>query len=85
MTQQITAIYDGGVLKPLSPLALQDQEVVSLVVNSVEPPKPGEAAETRETLYDVLSKDGWIGSIKDAPPDLSTNPKYMEGFGESGR
>jgi predicted DNA-binding antitoxin AbrB/MazE fold protein len=82
MTQQITAIYDGGVLKPLSPLTLQDQEVVSLVVKSVEPPKPSEAAETGETLYDILSKDGWIGSLKDAPPDLSTNPKYMEGFGE---
>jgi predicted DNA-binding antitoxin AbrB/MazE fold protein len=85
MTQQVTAIYDGGVLKPLSPLTLQDKEVVSLVVNSVEPPKPSEAAETAETLYDILSKDGWIGSLKDAPPDLSTNPKYMEGFGESGR
>lgn len=25
--------------------------------------------------------DKYIGCIKDAPPDLSTNPKYMEGFG----
>jgi hypothetical protein len=26
---------------------------------------------------------GFIGCIKDGPSDLSTNPKYMEGFGES--
>jgi hypothetical protein len=24
-----------------------------------------------------------MGVVGDAPPDLSTNPKYMEGFGES--
>jgi hypothetical protein len=24
-----------------------------------------------------------MGEVGDAPPDLSTNPKYMEGFGES--
>jgi hypothetical protein len=23
-----------------------------------------------------------LGCIDDGPPDLSTNPKYMEGFGE---
>jgi excisionase family DNA binding protein len=25
--------------------------------------------------------DQFIGCLKDLPPDLSTNPKYMEGFG----
>lgn len=24
----------------------------------------------------------YIGCLDDAPPDLSTNPKYMEGYGE---
>ncbi len=33
------------------------------------------------TLYEALNDAGMIGMIKDAPPDLSTNPKYMEGFG----
>lgn len=36
-----------------------------------------------ETVYDVLKREGLIGCIKGGPPDLSTNPKYMEGFGES--
>lgn len=33
------------------------------------------------SLYDALKARGLIGCITDAPPDLSTNPKYMEGFG----
>jgi metal-responsive CopG/Arc/MetJ family transcriptional regulator len=33
------------------------------------------------SCYDIAKKAGWIGCIKDGPPDLGTNPKYMEGFG----
>lgn len=35
------------------------------------------------TILERWEKAGLIGCIKDAPPDLSTNPNYMEGFGES--
>jgi hypothetical protein len=35
------------------------------------------------TLYDALAEDRLVGCF-DGPPDLSTNPKYMEGFGQSG-
>ena len=34
------------------------------------------------TLFDALSDRGIIGSITDAPPDLSTNPDHMQGFGQ---
>jgi predicted DNA-binding antitoxin AbrB/MazE fold protein len=34
MSQQIDAIYDGGVLKPLVPLALPDQARVKLTVEA---------------------------------------------------
>lgn len=84
MTQHVTAIYDAGVLKPLGPLTLQDQEVVSLVVETAQAAASGDAGDNDQTLFDVLNEVGWIGSIKDGPPDLSTNPKYMEGFGKSG-
>jgi predicted DNA-binding antitoxin AbrB/MazE fold protein len=84
MTQHVTAIYDAGVLKPLGPLALQDQEVVSLVVETAPATTSNGADDSDRTLFDVLNEGGWIGSIKDGPPDLSTNPKYMEGFGKSG-
>ena len=37
-----------------------------------------------ETLLDRLIASGVLGSgSSDHPADLSTNPKYMEGFGES--
>ena len=35
-----------------------------------------------ETLYDKLARKGLIGCLSGGPPDLSPNPKYMEGFGE---
>lgn len=35
------------------------------------------------TALQVLQDAGLVGCIKDGPSDLSTNPKYMEGFGES--
>ena len=36
-----------------------------------------------ETLLDRLKAAGVVGRKKDGPADLSTNPKYMEGFGQS--
>jgi hypothetical protein len=40
--------------------------------------------ETGKSLYDALCERGMIGSIIDGPGDLSTNPQYMEGFGQDG-
>jgi predicted transcriptional regulator len=36
---------------------------------------------TGETLYDAFQEAGLIGCLADAPPDLSTNQAYFEGFG----
>jgi hypothetical protein len=36
-----------------------------------------------ESFYDVLVREGILGGGKGLPRDLSTNPKYMEGFGGS--
>ena len=35
----------------------------------------------RESCYDLAKRLGILGVFKDGPPDLSTNPEYMEGFG----
>lgn len=37
----------------------------------------------KRTLYDAFLEAGLIGAIKGGPPDLSTNKKYFEGFGEN--
>ena len=33
------------------------------------------------TCYDIAVRMGIVGAIKGGPKDLSTNPKYMDGFG----
>ena len=35
------------------------------------------------TAYDYAKKAGLIGAVKGAARDLSTNPKYFDGFGGS--
>jgi predicted DNA-binding protein len=41
------------------------------------------AAMKEPSAYDVAMELGLIGCAKGLPKDLSTNPKYMEGFGKS--
>ncbi len=43
------------------------------------------SSENGESVYAATLRLGLLGSVQDAPPDLSTNPKYMEGFGEPSR
>ena len=38
--------------------------------------------ETGRSALDGFKERGLLGSITDAPADWSTNPKYMEGFGQ---
>ena len=35
----------------------------------------------RENCRQLAERLGILGSVKGLPPDLSTNPDYMEGFG----
>lgn len=41
----------------------------------------GASGEFR-SLADALRDVGYLGTMTDAPSDLATNPKHMEGFGE---
>ncbi|MEX0713644.1 MAG: hypothetical protein WD278_14990 [Pirellulales bacterium] len=53
---------------------------------SLAKPQNGESrGQAAESVYQAMVRLGLLGSVKDAPPDLSTNPKYMEGFGERDR
>jgi predicted DNA-binding antitoxin AbrB/MazE fold protein len=60
MTQHVNAIYEQGVLKPLEPLDLRDQDVVSLSIdklagNGQEPPE-------ELTFFELLDEVGLVGS-----------------------
>jgi hypothetical protein len=39
--------------------------------------------DSKRSLLQALVERGIIGSIADAPADLGTNPRYMEGFGRN--
>jgi predicted DNA-binding antitoxin AbrB/MazE fold protein len=57
MSQQIDAIYDHGVLKPLEPLSLPDQTRVKLTVEAQRPTAPEQVQPKSGTgESDVLAK-----------------------------
>ena len=43
---------------------------------------PLSSSRNAVSFLDVADKAGLVGCLKGGPPDLSTNPKYMEGFGD---
>jgi predicted DNA-binding antitoxin AbrB/MazE fold protein len=87
MSQHVTAVYERGVLRPLVPLDLKDQEVVSLSIDRVAENRVAEngrsIADEDQTLFELLDEVGLVGHVKDAPSDLSTNPIHLKGFGKS--
>ena len=58
--------------------ALDDYEQRHAMMNA--PPQPTDAPA--ESVYEILEREGLIGCLDGLPPDLSTNPRYMEGFGQ---
>ena len=83
MSQQIDAIYEDGVLRPLEPVNLREHERVRLSIEQAAGAQRAPASSAGvPTLHDALAAAGLLGCIEDGPADLSTNPKYMEGFGE---
>jgi predicted DNA-binding antitoxin AbrB/MazE fold protein len=70
MSQQIDAIYDHGVLRPLEPLSLPDQTRVKLTVRAEPPPESADrlarqkaallaAWQEIDRLPQHENKDGW--------------------------
>jgi predicted DNA-binding antitoxin AbrB/MazE fold protein len=70
MSQQIDAIYDNGVLKPLVPLSLPDQTRVKLTVETSSPAEPNDKLAAQKAalreLWEEIDKlpqtrnnDGW--------------------------
>jgi hypothetical protein len=75
-----------AILVDLSSRTGKPPEVVLVdALRKYEPaqPSPDWNGTDGESVYDSLARSGFIGCIQGGPPDVSTNPKYMEGFGES--
>jgi Protein of unknown function DUF104 len=87
MSQEFDAIFTQGHLVPLEPVNLREQEKVRVHVEQVaeQTPAAGLLDLTGMTVHEALVATGLLGCAAGGPPDLSTNPKYMEGFGEHDR
>jgi hypothetical protein len=46
------------------------------------PSLPSQQGVVEESFYDAATRLGFIGCVRGTPPDLSTNPMYMDGFGK---
>jgi predicted DNA-binding antitoxin AbrB/MazE fold protein len=73
MTQIFEAIYDGVVFRPEKPVKIKPNTRVQIIVEVKE--------ESNQTVADVASHLFGVIDVE-APSDLSTNKKYLEGFGE---
>lgn len=61
------------------------QEVLAKAITSfVEQESLSTNGTPTETVQAAMVRLGLLGCVTDAPPDLSTNPQYMEGFGSHG-
>jgi hypothetical protein len=79
-TGRITVDIDEQLHNKLAALAVQSGLPESAVIRQAIEQFISHQ-ETPVTCYDVAKQAGLIGSVQGLPPDLSTNPKYMEGFG----
>jgi predicted DNA-binding antitoxin AbrB/MazE fold protein len=83
MSQLIRAIYENGVLKPLEPLNLSEHQRVRVSV-AADIGADQRSSGENGSFFDAANRLGYLGCIKNTPPDLSTNQQHMEGFGTSG-
>jgi predicted DNA-binding antitoxin AbrB/MazE fold protein len=71
MTIHTDAIYEGGLLRPLVPLALKEQEVVSLTISNAadeSTPQRSELDEFRRVMASLplqSAEDGFCGADHD--------------------
>jgi hypothetical protein len=59
---------------------LSQEERLELVRELTKSSKEVNGTRAR-SLFDAFNARGLVGFMIDAPTDLSTNPKHMEGFG----
>lgn len=79
---RVTVRFSAELRRRLSEAARRTKRRESeLIRGAVE--RQLEEEESSVTIYDRAAKAGLIGVVQSGPRDLSTNPKYLDGFGES--
>lgn len=72
----VEAVVEGGVLRPLKPLEMPEQQRVLVTIVAI----PDEAREAT-SCYDLAKQLGVLGTAGETPDDLSTNPEHLVGLG----
>ena len=69
-------------LKTLPPE--KQQEVLDFVefLQSKTYQRESNSQESKPVMSALTLAQKWVGCLEGGPPDLSTNKKYMEGYGE---
>ncbi|MDV2992372.1 MAG: hypothetical protein N4J56_002026 [Chroococcidiopsis sp. SAG 2025] len=73
------------VLEKLKTLPIEkQQEVLDFVefLQSKTPAKESDSQEDKPVVSALTLAQKWVGCLEGGPPDLSTNKKYMEGYGK---
>lgn len=70
MTMTVRAVYEGGVLRPLQPLALGEGETVEVTLASTKPagPSPNDDEIARQ-IQAATSVAEWVEATKRLPSD----------------
>lgn len=58
------------------------QQLLSRVMGTLPGQPSNGPRDQNKSAYDLLNEAGLIGCIEGGPADVSSNPEYMEGFGE---
>ena len=79
MAKLLKTIYEHGVFRPLEPVVLEEHQEVTLSVTEgiAQPFKKAPERNCFELAQDL----GLVGTVTDAPVDLSTNKVHFESFG----
>ena len=78
MVQQVDAVYENGVLRPLQPLALKEHERV--VVSVATPAEPSRDVEYVERLKKELEHEGPAPELEEVRRRLAKIPDSMAEF-----
>jgi hypothetical protein len=80
-SQRLTIRVPGDIARQLQEQSLSEGQTPSQLVRTALQ-EYLRARRRPRTAYDVAQELGLIGCVKGAPKDLSTNPRYFEGFGK---
>jgi hypothetical protein len=75
---------EQAIVEKLRSLPLDKQQEALNFVEALQVDVRTSAVSSKwEGMSALESASEYAGCLEGGPPDLSTNPKYMEGFGES--